>query len=700
MADDQRRLAAIMFTDIVGYSALTQQDEALADELLTEHNAILRPIFSQFNGNEIKTMGDAFHLEFASALQATRCAVEIQQALHDRNQSTSSDKQISIRIGIHVGDVMPREKDVFGDTVNIASRIETLAAAGGICISEDVFHQVRNKIDIPILKLGKGDLKNIKERIEIFRLVFPWERMNLPLLDQTKFILQQKRTRQWLNVTVVVLIIAGAYAVWSINQPVPDSVDAKDRIAVLPFENLSEDPDANEYFSVGMHRQLESTLSEIASLRIVGHQSVQQFTGTNASIKEIGQRLRVGYLITGSIRKAAGHVRVLIQVIDVDSEEYLKAMEYDRNFDVNEVFSIQSDIALEVAKAMELDVTTSEQQKIKEPPTANTAAYNLFLEASFFAEKRTDLGLRRSIDLFDMALQLDPEFALAYSGLANSYILSAEYGHILPPAEGFAQARHYALRALEVDDTLADAHAALAQIKAEDEWDWNAAEEIFIRAIELNPNVPFVHHAYALILTYMGRFDEAIIEQELARNLDPLSLIINRNVGQVLACARRLDEAIVALNYTLELDPNYAYVRMILGQIYLARGMYNDALSTFQAASEDATSVHKHRLSIYIAMAHFLRGEENDAELILSGLVDSEFAPYLSFEMSAYYSVTGNVDVSFQWLQTAFEISHPLLPFIACHPLWDNIHLDPRFSQFLEILGLPDSRPETGAPLL
>jgi class 3 adenylate cyclase/TolB-like protein/Tfp pilus assembly protein PilF len=690
MADDQRRLAAIMFTDIVGYSALTQQDEALADELLTEHNAILRPIFSQFNGNEIKTIGDAFHLEFTSALQATRCAVEIQQALHDRNQSTSSDKQISIRIGIHVGDVMPREEDVFGDTVNIASRIETLAAAGGICISEDVFHQVRNKIDIPILKLGKGDLKNIKERIEIFRLVFPWERMNLPLLDQTRFILQQKRTKSWLSALVFVLMIVGAYSVWSSINPDPESVYADDRIAVLPFENLSDEPEANEYFSVGMHRQVESTLSEIASLRVVGQQSVQRFAATDLSLRDVGQLLQVGYLITGSVRKVANRIRISVQLIDVQSEEYLESLEYDRDFDIDDIFSIQSDIALQVAQAMELSVTTAEQQQLSQRPTDNLQAYNLYLEGRFFTEKRTKIALEKAIELFEQALEFDTHFALAYDGLAHSYLLLAQYGNMAADV-GYPQARAYALQALEHDETLGNAYSSLASVVADYEWDWEGAEELFARAIELNPQNAIAHHSYALILMYMRRFDEAIYEQELARNLDPLSPIINRNMGQVLFNASKFDESIAALQYTLELDPLHPYVRLILGMNYLSKEMYDVALSTFQEELEIATGMRKRRTTIYIATARFLLGDREDAEDMLNDLVASDPPLFLSLEISWYYAIIGDIDASFRWMETAYEFRHPLLPFLASNPLVDPIRSDSRYLELIGKLGLAKS---------
>jgi len=308
---EERKLAAIMFTDMVGYSALAQRDDKAALELLEEHRRILREIFPRFHGTEIKTIGDAFLVEFGSALEAAQCAIEIQRTLAKRNHDVTSDRRIEIKIGIHIGDVVHRDGDVYGDGVNIASRIEALAGAGGICISTDVERQIRNALEARFEKFGSADLKNIKLPMELFRIVLPWEK-------DAGFPAKATAKKLPLLVSAAVLVMLTLLVGWwwmqrsSKNQePVaahalpPARTNRPDQksVAVLPFVNLSDDK-GSEYFSDGVSEELLTVLQKVPGMHVAARTSAFSFKGKDAAAQEIGQKLGVAYLVDGSVRKS------------------------------------------------------------------------------------------------------------------------------------------------------------------------------------------------------------------------------------------------------------------------------------------------------------------------------------------------------------------------------------------------------------
>src|SRR5207248_3031374 len=314
--------AAIMFTDMVGYSALSQRDEKLAQELLEEHRRLLREIFPRFNGTEIKTIGDAFLVEFGSALEAAQCAIEIQRTLAKRNADIAPDRRIELKIGIHIGDVVHRGGDVYGDGVNIASRIEPVAGPGGICVSMDVERQIRNALEARFEKLAPTDLKNISVPMDLFRIVLPWERNTRLTDERQKHDVRQQRSIPvgWLVATVLLLVaiaawfLAGRYMV-STKQSGVGELPAKS-IAILPFENLSRDPD-NQFFTDGVQDEILSDLAKVADLRVISRTSVMQYkSGAPRNLREIGQQLGVAHVVEGSVQRAANKVRVIAQLID------------------------------------------------------------------------------------------------------------------------------------------------------------------------------------------------------------------------------------------------------------------------------------------------------------------------------------------------------------------------------------------------
>jgi len=442
--ESQRRLAAIMFTDLVGYTALTQKNEALAMQLLEEHRRIVRPLFPKHNGREVKTIGDAFLVEFGSALEATRCAFDIQQSLNEVNSSRPEDKRVLARVGIHLGDVIHDQNDVYGDSVNIASRIEPLASPGGICVSEQVYAQIKNKFEFPLSTLGERNLKNVSEPIEVYRVILPWE----------------KKSEGELSLE-------------------------KNRIAVLPFTNMSSNPEEG-YFADGMTEELITSLSGVRQLTVIARTSVMKYKGSQKGASEIGRELNAGSLIEGSVRKAGNRVRITAQLIDTSTEGHLWAQNYDRQLE--DVFAIQSEIAEKVAGELRVRLVDSEKRVIEKKPTENMEAYTCFLQGRDLVRMGTEPSLRQAIGLFEKAIELDPSFAKAYVGLAQCHQFLADGGFELADIS-VTTVRRLLDRALSLDPNLPEAHAALTVMFFNMD-DFPGAEAQARRALELNPSLP------------------------------------------------------------------------------------------------------------------------------------------------------------------------------------------------------------------
>jgi adenylate cyclase len=394
-----------MFTDMVGYTALTQSNESLAIEILDRHNRLLRPFFPKFHGKEVKSIGDSFLVEFESALDALNCAIEIQSYLHDYNFSSRESWKISLRIGIHLGDVIHRADDVLGDAVNIASRIEPMAEPECICISEQVYDQVRNKVSQSLVELGPKDLKNVSFPVTVYGVVMPWEKH-------------------------------GASAEGA-SLPV-------NRIAVLPFANISPDPQ-DEYFADGMTEELISTMSKVSGLKVIARTSVSGYKGGKKRIDEVARELGVSTVLEGSVRKAGDRLRITVQLINAQTSDHLWAESYDR--ELKDVFEIQSDIAKTVVNSLEVRLLSSEKKDIEKRPTGNLKAYQLYLRGRYYLNRETREDYSKALDLLKEAIRLDPEFALAYAGISDYYHGGAHYNWF-SPEDAFPLMKEHAQKAL------------------------------------------------------------------------------------------------------------------------------------------------------------------------------------------------------------------------------------------------------------
>ena len=689
MSAEQRKLITIMFSDMVGYSALSQKNEALALELLDEHRQILRAAFARQSGREIEAIGDGFFVEFPSALAGVRCAVDIQQALAERNARLPEDRRVLVRIGIHLGDAVYRGDKVHGDGVNIAARIEVLSEAGGICLSEDVARQVQNKMEFPVRKMGKGELKNIRLPMDVYRVVLPGERRRLPFSERLVFSFHRRRTRWVAGITIACAVLALAsvtsVGVWRwIERSDYAAKPQKDRIAVLPFANLSADPE-NQYFVDGMTEELISRLSSISGLEVIARTSVMKYKDTNKGIAEIGQELRVNVLLEGSVRKAGNKLRITSQLIDVKTQGHLWSQDYDR--ELKDVLVIQSDVARNVAEALKVKLLAGEKRQIERKGTEDVEAYNLYLKGLYHNNKLAKSELEKGKTYFENAIAKDPRYAQPYAELANSYVNLAQFGH-LSPKEAYPKAKAAVIEALKIDPTAAEPHAALARIRTYYDWDWPGAETEYKRAIELNPSFALAHGNYGILfLSAMGRHDEAIAEIRRGQELDPVTPWYGVDIGWAFNHARRFDHAIGQCQKTVEMEPNFFHAHWCLAFAYQQSRMHQAALAAYQKAAQLANRnpiVVADLAATYVGL-----DQKEQAQKVLNELKEKATQQYVSPLAFAWiYIALSEKDRAFEWLERAYEERISWLVFLNVMPKYDSLRSDPRFIGLLKKIGL------------
>lgn len=652
-----RHLSAIMFTDMVGYSAMAQENEQVAVELLEEQRKILRAIIGQMHGREVDTIGDAFFVEFNSALEAVQCAIEIQKTLHHRNKNTDQKKWIRVRIGIHVGDVISRDSQVLGDCVNIAARLEPLAKPGGICLSEDVARQIQHKIDFPVKNLGKAELKNIRLPINIFKVVLPWEKLSEHMNKKPQLLTKKKMVALILFAALCVTIIFLVYSSDMINtalnvfrQDTPAGSEPN-RIAVLPFDNYSPDQ-SDAYIADGLTEEIITVLSKIENLHVIARTSVMKYKDKAKNVAEIANELNIGIVLEGSVRKDNNRIRVTAQLIETKTQTHLWAESYDKILD--HIFELQDDIAFQIANALQITLMDIEKSNIEKRYTHNIEAYNAYLKGRYFWNMRTPENLVKGMEYFQYAIEKDPQFALAYTGIADSYHLLSSYG-VLPPKVGFPKAKEAAQKAIEIDENLAEGYNSLAAVNLLYDWDWDAAKNGFEKALQINSKYVQAYSWCAMYFQIHKKFDRAFELIEKRISLDPQSAIARTDLGQVNYHAGNYEQAIIEYKKSLELDSNYVYTHAYLGQAYAMSNQMPAAEQSFQQAVR-LTDGKDPACLAGLAFVYAIRGKTNQAQSIIEQLISAGSKIYVHpMYISIIYGALGDTDQAFEWLEKGYS---------------------------------------------
>lgn len=636
--EERRRLAAIMFTDVAGYTALTQQNEQRTLALLKKQRQALRQIFGEHGGAEIKTGGDSFLVEFASALDAVKCAVRIQRALRDTSAERPGEV-LPLRIGVHLGDVVHTENDVFGDAVNIASRIESVADSGGICVSQQVYDQVWNKVEgCGFEKLEGRQLKNVSAPVGIYRISIQ--------TDERAYQPQPLQSR---------------------------------RVAVLPLANFSPDS-ADLYIADAMTDELINSLSRIRSLRVIARTSVMTYKNTTKSISEIAETLRVGSILQGSILKSGKRVRITLQLVDSKTEEQLWDSKYDREMD--DIFAIQDDIARNVTESLKVRLGQAETK-----PPEDIDAYTHYLRGKTLLYERTEKAMQAALKHFDDAIRKDPSYARAYAGKADALYLLGYY-FSLPFDEGCREARKLAQQALELDSNLAEAHATLGVILCNYDYDYKKSEEEFKQALALNPSYAQAHHWNALMLAIVGRIEEGVEEMKRAHDADPLSPQISVFRGVTLSWAGRDEDALEIWRSVQETNPDFHI-------LYFQRAMHHIERGEKDLALADAR--RKARLTPDDVASTFLQGyadarfgETEKTMKTIRDLTSGSKGKIVPPELIAHlYAALGDNDRFFQWADRAIDEHQFGIPEVRYGRIYTGVRADPRYSKLLRDLGIP-----------
>jgi serine/threonine protein kinase/tetratricopeptide (TPR) repeat protein len=454
-------------------------------------------------------------------------------------------------------------------------------------------------------------------------------------------------------------------------------------LVVLPFENRSGDP-TQEFFADGMTDALIADLAQIEALRVISRTSAMRFKGTRSSLAEIARELRVDGAVEGSALQVGDRVRITVQLIDVGNDQSLWAKKYER--DLTDILALQSEVAHAIADEIRIQVTADERARLGTKKTVNPAAHVAYLQGSFLWNRFTGQSVKEAIQRYEEALAIDPNYAAAYAGLADSYIMLANH-HILPPREGYSLARKAAERGLALDESLAELHTSLGLIHRLFDWDWPAAERECLRTIQLNPGYAFGRSRYALLLSGMGRHEEAIAEAERAHELDPLNLLTYTVVGDTLFFARRFDRSVAAYRKCLQVDPTFGAAHTDLARSLEHVGEVDEAIKEFVRATAGADGVP--RPSSGLAILYARAGRTDDARAMLDSvkaLAQKEFvSPY---GIASYYAVTGENDLALDWLERAYSERDGTLVWLKVHPRLDALRGEPRFRDLLARLRL------------
>jgi serine/threonine protein kinase/Tfp pilus assembly protein PilF len=492
-----------------------------------------------------------------------------------------------------------------------------------------------------------------------------------------------KKHKVGLAVGLAILLLSGIGFRYWFNSGRHSPIES---IAVMPFVNENGNADT-DYLSDGMTELLISSLSQIPQLNVKASSTVFRYKGKNLDPRQVGTELRVQAVLTGRVVQHGDQLTLGLELVDATTENVIWTEQYNRK--QADLVLLQSDIARDVAKKLKAKLSGVDESRVTRRYTDNAEAYEFYLKGRFFGGgKITEEELKKSIHYYQQAIEKDPNYALAYVGMARSYLTLGHVWGFLPPRETFPNGKAALMKALEIDETLGDAHTALADYYFSYEWNWLEAEQEFKRALALNPNDASAHGGYGGYFQAMERFDEAIAERKRCRELDPLSPTATANVGYPYYFAHQYDEAIGYYRKALDLDPAYSWSYLWIGQAQLGKGMYNEAISDINKAI--SLSEGNVRMKATLGYAYAAAGNRAEAQKIIRELKEQSKQKYVSpYFVAGIYSGLGDKDQAFAWLEQAYQERHPYLTLLKVEPVFDNLRSDPRFAELLRKVGLP-----------
>ena len=637
-----RQLAAILFADMVGYTALMQENEQLARLQRKRLKEVIDATISRFNGKVLQHYGDGSLSIFNSAIDCVKSAINIQQQLQQ-------EPRVALRIGIHTGDVAMEDESVYGDGVNLASRIESLAVPGGIFISEKVYDEIRNQENIETREMGYFELKNVKLPVRIFAISN--NGLTVPNRDELK-----GKTKQPNN-----------------------------RLAVLPFVNLSADPD-NEYFSDGITEELLNALTRVDGLQVTSRTSVFAFKGKHTDVRDIGIQLNVDRILEGSVRKSGNRVRITAQLINATDGYHLWSETYDRN--LTDIFEVQDEISSIIAAKLRENLSAAQKiNHLVKAPVKNVAAYTHYLRGLHYMNKLTPADSRKAIECFEEAIALEPGYAQAYAMSAGAYSHLGVTGQMLPDT-AFEIVTRYANKALQLDDSIAHGHIAKASAYLFYDWKWKEAFDELQKAVQLNPGVIDAYQLLGYYYLIMGQKQKAIEMLEKGETIDPLSPIVSQTLGNMYLLAGRYDEAILQADKMLDLNPTMRISIEMKGWATGMKGDWEKALQFFEEVYRLTNHPLKGVMGLGFTYAK-LGQEEKALEVIrkMEQRQEQEPGSVIDPELAAVWFGLGNFDKAFYYLNRAVDKKLGPISYFLEYPQFKSAKKDPRYKELLRRQG-------------
>lgn len=608
----ERRLAAILAADVVGYSRLMGEDEAGTLERLKACRArLIDPAIAKYHGRIVKLMGDGALVEFASVVDAVQCAAAIQRAMAGHEPEVAEARRIRFRIGVNLGDVIVEGDDLYGDGVNIAARLQTLAEPGGICVSGTAFDHARQKIDVGFVDLGERHLKNIAEPVRTYRVALETEAAGKVIAAP------KRRPAKWVLGAAAALVAIAALAF--LSWPRTPTQAERPAVAVLPFTNLSGDP-AQDYFADGITEDLITDLAKLTGLDVIARNSVFAYRGKPVVVADIAHDLGVRYVVEGSVRRVGEQIRINAQLIDATTGNHVWADRFDRR--AADVFAVQDQMRQELVKALGVAPSASESTRMARLPTANLEAYDYYLRGEQAARSGTRAQLRQALEFYAKAEALDPTFADAFAADARTSVFAWRnvYDDVLPTPVAKKRAYEMAGRALELDPRSSQPYATLAALQAVDK-QYDQAIASASKAVGLGPGSVDAHIALGFVLSVAGRHADAAAAIGTAQRLDPNLSATDRQVaGLVFLLHGDPASAIETLEKSRAQAPGADDNHSLLAAAYAAAGRMEEArAAAAEAIRLGAISVESYRMEL-----SYLRNGE-DLETILGALRKAGF---------------------------------------------------------------------------
>jgi adenylate cyclase len=577
----KRKLAAILSTDVVGYSRLMEDDEEATIRSINAYRKSISTLVEQHRGRVVDTTGDNLMAEFSSVVDAVQCAVEIQKEISERNADLPENRRMLFRIGVNLGDIVEEDDKIYGDGVNIAARLESLAEAGGICISRTAYGQVKNKLNLGYEYLGEHSVKNISEPVHVYKVLMDADAAGKVIGEK-----HQEKRRMTLAAVIALIIGLGGLAGWYLyieqtKRIAPASVEKmafplpdKPSIAVLPFDNLSGDPD-QDYFSDGLSEEIITALSKVPRMFVIARNTTFTYKGQAVKVQQVAEELGVRYVLEGSIRKYENKIRITAQLIDATAGHHLWAERYDR--DLKDIFALQDEITMKILSELELRLTEGEQALIYRRGTNNLQVYLKFLQAVHYVRNTNPGDNRKARKIIEDIISIEPNYAMAYGLLGETYMMDVWFGTTKSPIDSLRKAASMLEKALYFDKSLGAPYAILGHINVLKR-DWEKGISLGYQAIELEPNGANSHYHLGMGLNFADRSEEAIPILKKAIRLNPVaSGLYVHHIAIAYRMMEQYDKAVEYGEKAVQRSPNYHFAHLNLAACYLLAGREEEA---------------------------------------------------------------------------------------------------------------------------